>query len=72
MVVVGKVNGSIIELEKSASGHLKDGSDVEIIPINQTREADVFCGAWDDSRTADEIIRDLRDSRHNKTTSPSL
>jgi hypothetical protein len=39
----------------------------ESIDLNDTKKVDLkdLFGAWSDSRTSDEIIRDIRDSRVN-------
>ncbi len=42
---------------------LADGTEVEIIPLNQS---DPICGSWHDDRSADEIIKDIRDARHSR------
>jgi len=67
MTYRGIVKGNIVTLE--ATAHIADGTRVEIIPIDQ---ADPICGIWQDDRTAEEIVRDLRNSRRSRDRNISL
>lgn len=67
MTYKGIVKGNTIVIETPVD--LADGTEVEIIPLNQN---DPVCGTWQDDRSADEIIRDIRAARHSRDKSISL
>ena len=63
----GIVKGNVIIIDPSAG--LADGTEVEIIPLNVT---DPVCGSWQDDRTAEEIIKDIKNSRFSRERNISL
>jgi|RifCSP16_2_1023846.scaffolds.fasta_scaffold391260_2 hypothetical protein len=63
----GIVKGNTIVIKTPVD--LVDGTQVEIIPLNQE---DPICGSWHDDRSADEIIREIRNARYSRDKSISL
>ena len=60
----GIVKGNVVVIKKPIV--LKDGTEVEIIPVEQKENIDNICGTWQDDRTAEEIIKDIRSSRFSR------
>ncbi len=67
MTYKGRVKGNTIMIETPVV--LADGTEVEIIPLNQT---DPVCGSWHDDRSAEEIIDEIRAARHSRNKGITL
>lgn len=63
----GVVRGNVIVPDSSVE--LIDGTEVEIILLNAV---DPICGSWQDDRTAEEIIKDIKGSRFSRERSINL
>lgn len=63
----GIVQGNVVHI--NLPFHLDDGTEVEIIPLNQF---DPVCGSWQDDKSAEEIISDLRSTRYSHERSIDL
>jgi len=63
----GIVKGNII-IPDSPAG-LIDGAEVEIFLLNSE---DPICGIWQDERTAEEIVKDIKSSRFSRERSINL
>ena len=63
----GVVRGNVIVPDSPAG--LIEGTKVEIILIDST---DPICGSWQDDRTAEEIVKDIKGSRFSRERSINL
>ena len=63
----GVVKGNIIIPDSPAE--LVDGTVVEIFLLNSV---DPICGSWQDDRTAEEIVKDIKNSRFSRERSINL
>ena len=66
MVLKGLVKNNTIILTPPVN--LPDGTVVDVIPLdnNDNNIDDPICGSWQDDRSAEEIIKDIRNSRHSR------
>jgi hypothetical protein len=66
MTYRGHVDGGVIVLDVPAK--LPDGALVLVMPEKETKTKDPsgVAGSWVDDRTADEIIKDIRQSRRSR------
>ncbi len=66
MTYKGIVRNNSIILNPPIS--LPEGTVVEITPILQSEEVveDAICGSWQDDRSAEEIIHDIKSSRQSR------
>ena len=71
MILTGHVHNNVITLDNKEYS-LPEGCTVKIIPINNNTDTDEFCGSWEDKRTAEEIIIDIKKSRKNRDRDISL
>lgn len=71
MIITGHVHHNIIEIDNSKI-NLPEGCLVRIIPVNDKKEVDDLCGCWEDKRSAEEIIKDIKGSRINRKKDFSL
>ena len=71
MTLTGHVKNNIITIDNKEV-NLPDGSMVKIIPVNKKEEIDDICGSWEDDRSAEEIINDIRQSWKNTDRDISL
>lgn len=71
MTLTGHVKNNMITIDNKEV-NLPDGSMVKIIPVNKKEEIDDICGSWEDDRSAEEIINDIRQSRKNTDRDISL
>ena len=71
MTLIGHVKDNIITIDNK-DVNLPDGSLVKIIPVSNEEEIDDICGSWEDDRSAEEIINDIRQSRRNSNRDISL
>jgi hypothetical protein len=63
MTITGHVHGNTVTID-SLGAHLEEGELVKIIPIRtRPMKKDDIAGSWQDDRTAEEIIEDIRSSR---------
>ncbi len=63
----GVVRGNVIIPDSPVE--LIDGTEVEILLLNS---ADPVCGSWQDNRTAEEIIKDIKSSRFSRERNINL
>ena len=66
----GIVKGNVIVLEEQAD--LKEGTKVEVIPLDSSKTTDTVCGSWKDNRPAEEIVKEIRSSRLSRDKEISL
>ena len=71
LILTGHVHNNVITLDNKEHS-LPEGCAVKIIPIKDTDETDELCGAWEDERTAEEIITDIKKARKNRNRDISL
>jgi hypothetical protein len=72
MTITGHVHGNTVTIDDS-SIHLEEGAIVQIIPmLTKSKEKDDIAGSWQDDRTAEEIIEDIRSSRTSRTKEINL
>lgn len=71
LILTGHVHNNVITLDNKEYS-LPEGCAVKIIPINNNSETDEFCGSWEDERTAEEIIIDIKKARKNRDKDISL
>ena len=57
----GVVRGNVIVPDSPVG--LIDGTEVEIFLLNS---ADPICGSWQDDRTAEDIVKDIKGSRFSR------
>jgi hypothetical protein len=60
----GIVKGNVIIVDHA--DQLKEGTEVEVFPVNSSDNVDTICGTWDDERSAEDIIEDIRSSRYSR------
>lgn len=63
----GVVRGNVIVPDSTVG--LIDGAEVEIFLLNS---ADPICGSWQDDRTAEEIVKEIKGSRFSRERSINL
>ena len=72
MNITGHVHGNTITID-SVDARLEEGALVEIIPIvKKSERKNKISGSWQDSRSAEEIIADIRSSRVSRSKEVSL
>ena len=68
MTYKGIVKNNIIVLDPPVP--LANGTVVEIIPVDtsitDSGNSDPICGSWNDDRSAEEIIDDIRTTRYSR------
>ena len=57
----GHVENNIVFLDTDV--HLPNGTKVLVTIVDDDSSTSGLCGIWKDSRTADEIVRDIYESR---------
>lgn len=65
MTLTGHVHNKKITIDNK-NVNLTEGSLVKIIPLNNIDTDDDLCGSWEDERTAEEIIKDIKKARKNR------
>ena len=63
----GVVRGNVIVPDSPVG--LIEGTEVEIFLLNS---ADPICGSWQDDRTAEEIVKDIKGARFSRERSVDL
>jgi len=66
----GVVKGNVIIINNA--DQLKDGTEVEIFPVSSSDKVDTICGTWEDERSAEDIIEDIRSSRYSRKRNVTL
>ena len=66
----GVVKGNVIIINNA--DQLKDGTEVEIFPVSSSDKVDTICGTWEDERSAEDIIKDIRSSRYSRKKNVTL